>query len=164
MKTLAILTIAALLTGCTDKALQERVSVLEKDLGDFRFARRAPQIVAKVLAIEVENPEKDYLRPEVKITGILKQKGEFPLARYWAQIHVDVMADGQRIGEAVLGAAKVGDIMVGGECAFTATARADDYPSGKKLDRGSVTLKLKHFSWGPSPDLTGSATLEVVER
>lgn len=153
----ALTTVAALtslfLAGC---ARQSDLDALRAELRENRFEYSAPKIEVVILQREVLPPRSEYSGPAVRITGVIRQVGDFPLKQF--RVGAELKVKHQGGAEASV---YVSGPVRDGNFAFTADATL--YEAAKKpLPRASeIQVELESVQWGRESNWRNWATLTV---
>jgi hypothetical protein len=145
-----VISLAILLAACDSK------SDLEKNLGDFRFIGLTPRLTMRILKREVVMPNSEYGRPTLKVTGVIQQDGDFPVAHYIAHVTLVVRSAGKEVGSSLINAS-----VEGKSAAFTEDIYLGE-GAGKAPAVESLKIEVDNFQWFPKRNGKKDIALEIT--
>lgn len=77
-------------SGCTDSQARKDVAALRAELREHRFEYSDPKLEVAVLKTELLPADSEYSDPKVRLTGVVRQKGEYSLSTYTVQMELRV--------------------------------------------------------------------------
>lgn len=75
----------SILAGCTDSEARRQIAALRAELVEHRFEGARPKIEIVILNKELVPSSGEYGQPKLRLTGVVRQVGDFPLAEYKIQ-------------------------------------------------------------------------------
>lgn len=79
---------ALLATGCADSKARKEIADLRSEIRDHRFEYSNPKLEVSILKSEVLPATGEYDDPKVRVTGVVRQNGEYPIDTYSVQVEL----------------------------------------------------------------------------
>lgn len=126
-----------------------RDSELRNNLGDFQFIGQNPTMTVQVLKRDFIKASGDYDSPKLRLTGVIRQEGDFPVKVYSAQVIFEVL-----LGNKVINTGYTQDLIVKERnAAFSVEISLYGLEKTQKAkiesESSLLQVKMKDFNWWP---------------